>query len=627
VRPGLVNLTDPNLCARAEAAAAHETMPPGPRAEIPPLREAFQQFMRLLRLIRPYWPALFKGMVLGLVLGLFGMATPYLSKLLIDEVYPTGNLTIMHVLVLGILAVTVASSLMGAIRFYFTTYTTAHLANATSLLFFNHLQHLKVRFFDEHRVGEVVSRFADVRSALNTVARVFETLFVNGAYLLLVPPIMFLLQWKLAVVSLVTIPLTVAITTFSARLVRGYWKRAAEASAELSAFQVEVLSHIRTLKALGAEHGVYEKASQALQGAMQMQLMASSRGQVFAALNAIASALGTAVFTWYGWMLIVRGEMTLGTYIAFSAYVGYLYTPLTQITGLFADFQQSAVNLGRMFEYLDMAPEQDPTLAYLPPPPLQTVVRGDIRLHGVCFGYSDAREVLHGVDVHFPRGAVTSIVGASGAGKSSLLRLVTRMEEPSAGEVCVDGAPISAISIPDLRRQVTVVWQEFSMMQGTIWDNLTLGAPDPSKSRVDDAVRVCRLDGLVRELPEGYDTSVAEWGATLSGGQRQRMALARALIRDAPVLLLDEATSNVDMQTETEILRDLFARLEGKTVIFVTHRVPTAALADQVVVVEAGRVVAVGPHAELLQESEAYRRLQGGGPGDPRRLRATPQTT
>ena len=612
---------------RRHPTQRHETMPPGPRPDIPPLKEAFQQFMRLLRLIRPYWSSLLKGMVLALALGVLGMATPYLSKLLIDEVYPTGNLRMMHVLVLGILAVSVGSAVMGGIRFYFTTFVTSRLANAASLLFFNHLQHLRVRFFDEHRVGEVVSRFADVRSALNTVARVFETLFVNSAYLLLVPPVMFLLQWKLAVVSMIAIPITVAITTLSARMLRGYWKRAAEAYADLGAYQVEVLSHIRTLKTMAAEHTVYDRASRSIQGAMQVQLKAAAWGQAATAMNTAAQALGTAVFTWYGWILIVRGEMTLGTYIAFSAYVGYLLTPLTQITGLFSDFQQSAVNLGRMFEYLDSPTEQDPTLAYEPRPPLQTVVRGNIGMRGVCFGYSSAREVLHEVDVSFPRGAVTSIVGTSGAGKSSLLRLIMRMEEPSAGEVLVDGKPIGSISIPDLRRQVTVVWQEFAMMQGTIWDNLTLGATDPSRARVDDAVRLCQLEPLIRDLPHGYDTSVGEWGSTLSGGQRQRLALARALIRDAPVLLLDEATSNVDMQTENEILRGLFARMEGKTVIYVTHRVQTAALADQIVVVEAGRVVAVGPHAELMQNSETYRRLQGGGMDDARRMRAAPKTT
>ena len=585
--------------------------------------------MRLLKLIRPYWNPLFKGMVLGLVMGVFGMITPYLSKLLIDQVYPTRNLTLMHVLVLGILAVSVSSAVMGAIRGYFTTYTTSHLGNATSLLFFNHLQHLTVRFFDEHRVGEIMSRFADVRNSLNSVSKVFETIFVNGAYLVLVPPFLFLLQWKLAIVSLITVPLTVLVTTMSARILRKYWKQSAEAYADLGAFQVEVLSHIRTLKALALENHIYDRASQQIQGALRVQLKAGGYGQAFGMLNAVIRSLGTAVFTWYAWTLILKQEMTLGDYIAFTAYMGYLYNPLTQITTLFSDFQQSAVNLGRMFEYLDLPVEQDPSNAYVPHPPIQHRVKGDIRVRDVSFGYAAGKEVLHDVTCVFPRGTITAIVGPSGAGKSSLLRLITRMEEPTTGQIFLDDTPTTAISHADLRRQVSVVWQEFSMMQGTIWDNLTLGADDPSRARVDDAVRLCRLESLMAGLPDGYQTSVAEWGATLSGGQRQRMSLARALIRDTPVLLLDEATSNIDMQTETEILRDLFGRVEGKTVIFVTHRVATAALADQIVVVEAGRVTGTGTHADLFRDHEGYRTLHGGDRGieDGRRLRAIPQTS
>jgi ABC-type multidrug transport system fused ATPase/permease subunit len=180
------------------------------------------------------------------------------------------------------------------------------------------------------------------------------------------------------------------------------------------------------------------------------------------------------------------------------------------------------------------------------------VAGGDFELRGVGFGYVPGREVLHEVDVRFPRGAITSIVGPSGAGKSSLLRLLLRLEEPEHGEVYVDGTLISNISLPDLRRQLSVVWQEFGLMQGTLWENLTMGTENPSAAQVDEAVRLCRLDTLVQSLPEGYKTSVGEWGSTLSGGQRQRLALARALIRDAPVLLLDEATSNVDLMTELD---------------------------------------------------------------------------
>ena len=599
-------------------------MPPIQPAEIPPLREAFQQFLRLLRLIRSYWGSLGKGIALGLVLGMFGMVIPYLSKLLIDEVYPSRNYTLMHVLVLGILAVTVAQAVMSAIRGYFTAYTTSHLANATSLLFFNHLQHLKTRFFDEHRVGEIMSRFADVRNSLNSVSRIFETLFVNGVYLVLVPPFLFLIQWRLALVALMTVPLTMIVTTLSARLLRKLWKRSAEAYADLGAFQVEVLTHIRTLKAMALENYIFTRASKQLQDALQVQLKAGGLAQVFTAITSMIRALGTALYTWYGWTLILRGEMTIGDYIAFTAYMGYLYNPLQQITTLFSDFQQTAVNLGRMFEYLDMPVEQDPTGSYQAPALVSHTLEGDIRLRDVSFGYSAEKRVLHDVTLHFPRGTVTAVVGPSGAGKSSLLRLITHMEEPSAGQVYLDGVPLPSVPLADLRRQVSVVWQDVGMMQGSVWENLTLGAPDATLAQVEDAMRLVRLDALIRDLPDGYGTHVAEWGATLSGGQRQRLALARALVRDAKVLLLDEATSNVDMQTETEILRDLFPRLEGKTVVFVTHRVPTASLADQIVVLVGGRVSAVGPHAELIQSSDVYRALHGvGAPADDtRRLRA-----
>ena len=581
-----------------------------PHADIPPLREAFQQFLRLLRLIRPFWGMLAKGMVLGLVLGLVGMITPYLSKLLIDEVYPSQNVTLMHILVGGIFAVTVATSVLGAIRSYYTLHVTSRLGNATSLMFFNHLQHLSARFFDEHRVGEIMSRFADVRSSLSSISNIFSTIFVQGAYLLLVPPFLFLLQWKLALLALVTVPLTVLTTMLSARILRHYHKRTAEAFADLSAYQVEVLSHIRTLKVLAQEHRIYRRAQHEIRGAMQQQLRAGALSHGFGFVTGLVNALGMALLTWFAWRLILGGEMSLGDYIAFMAYVGYFMRPLQQFTGAFANFQQTAVNLGRMFEYLDSPAEQDPALAYEPLAPVSGRIEGRIELSDVHFGYDAAKPVLRGVDLLLQPGTVTAVVGASGAGKSSLLRLICRMEEPQKGEIRLDGRPIALLPISDLRRQVSVVWQEFSLLQGTIWENLTLGLDkEPPRERVDAAVRICRMDEVIEALPAGYDTLIAEWGASLSGGQRQRLALARALLRETPILLLDEATSNIDLEAEAEILRNLFAGRTRRTMLFITHRVASAAWADQVCILEEGEVAGVGTHEELLRSCAPYQRL------------------
>ena len=590
--------------------------------EAPPVRDAVNQYRRLLVLLRPYWGRLVRSMLLALVIGLIGMAPPYLSKLLIDEVYPARDVTLMHVLVGGLFAIAVSVAAMEAIRTYFQLHVSARLSDASALLFFNHLQHLRARFFEEHQVGEVMSRFVDVRQSLSTVAKAFGTVFVQAVYLVLVPPFLFLLEWRLALVALAFAPLTVGITLLSARVLRTYFKRMAEGYAEFRAYQVEVYSHLRTLKTLALEPLIFDRARRQIDVALGHQLHAGIVGQGFSLATSVVRALGTAAFTWYGWTLIIQQEMTLGTFIAFTAYLAFFTEPLTQITQMVAEMQQSAVGLARMFEYLDEPAEQDPASAYQAPVPVQHPLRGRVELRGVGFGYRAEEPVLHDIDLVLEPGELTAVVGQSGAGKSSLLRLICRLEEPVTGHVVFDGVSGGQIALADVRRQVAVVWQDTSLFKGTIWENLTLGVPNPSRVMVDDVVALCRLDELLSRLPRGYETNVAESGASLSGGQRQRLSLARALIRDTPILLLDEATSNIDQQTEGAILGELFARRSNRTTLYVTHRVSTVAEADKICVMRDGRVVGVGSHASLLAACDPYVDMVKAGSRDPGRLQA-----
>jgi len=577
--------------------------------DVPTLREAAQQFSRLVRLIRPYWTPLIKGMLLALVLGMVGMVSPYLTKLLIDEVYPTENVTLMHVLVGGVLALTLASTLLGTIRSFFTLYVNTRLSIATRLLFFNHLQHLHTRFFEEHRVGEINSRFQDVGRALESLTKVFQTLFVDGVYLLLVPPFLFFLEWRLALVAIICLPLTFLITALSGPILRRYWKRTSEAYADLNAFQVETLSHIHTFKAMALEHQIYGKGQELMGEALRHQIKAGGLGHAFGAISGVLRGLNTALFTWFGWTLILSQEMSLGDYMAFTAYIGYLYNPLYKFVNLFSEFQQSAVHLSRMFEYLDTPAEQDPTTVYSPPAPISRPLNGEYRLDGVSFGYKPQRPVLKEIELEVSPGSVTMLVGPSGSGKTSLLRLLSGLEQPDAGTLWVDGVPVTQLPLAELRRQVAVVWQDVSLINGSLWDNLTLGAEAPEARELDRIVRLCGLSEVVGELAEGYETTVAEWGSSLSAGQRQRVAIARALIRNTPILLFDEATSNIDVETEMEILQGIFSYLRGKTVVFVTHRMASAALGDRVCVLDAGRLVGYGKHRELLADCGLYRRM------------------
>lgn len=581
---------------------------------VPTLRQATRQFARLLRLIRPYWTPLLQGIGLALLLGLLGMIPPYLTKLLVDEAYPAENVTLMHVLVGGVLALALSATLLGTLRGYFSLHINTRLNTATRLMFFNHLQHLPVRFFDRHQVGEITSRFQDVGRALDSISRVFQTVFVQGVYLLLVPPILFLLEWRLALVAIISLPLTFSVTALSGPILRKSWKRSSEAYADLNAFQVETLSHIRTFKTMGLEHDVYQRARGLVDHAMVAQLRAGGLGQAFGAVNGVLYALNSALFMWVGWTLILTQRMTLGEFLAFAAYISYLYNPIQQLIQLFSDFQQSAVHLSRMFEYLDEPVEQEPSLVFESPAPLQTHLRGGFALRDVTFGYTQGNPVLRQVEVEFPAGSVSAVVGPSGSGKTSLLRLLAGLEHPEHGVVAADGSSLEEISLRDLRRQIAVVWQEVSLVKGTFWENLTLACGSVEKAEVDRILALCGLSEVLRELPDGYQSTVSEWGSSLSAGQRQRVALARALLRKAPVLLLDEATANVDVETEQGILEGVFAELQGSTVIFVTHRLASASLADHICVLREGRVEGFGSHQELIESCPPYRRmLQAGG--------------
>ena len=573
------------------------------------LRDSFRYLVRLLVLVKPYWGKLAKGLSLSLVLGLIGMVVPYLTKLLIDKVYPSQDVTLLGVIVLTVLGISMASTIIGTLQGYYNLVINAHLNNSTSLMFFNHLQHLKIRFYDDHRVGEVMSRFRDVGKSLGAVSNLFQVILVNGIYLFLVPPFLFLLNWKLAFVSLISLPLTVVIISASGKFVRKYWKRSAEAFAELNAFQVESLSNIQLIKSMVLETYVFRKCKDQIEKAVNIQLRAGAVGQTMGLFNSFIRIVNTALFTWLGWKYILTKEMTLGDYMAFTAYIGYLYNPLAQVVGLFSDFQRSSVSLSRMYEYLDSDVEQTPDFVYKDASPLTNKIHGDIELRNVGFSYDGGKTILSNVNLKIAQGTVIAILGPSGSGKTTLLRLLSGMETLREGTILFDGRPSSSFTLYELRKQVSVVWQEVGIVKGSIWDNLTMGLEIPDEVAVNRLMEICKMDELIKSLPNGLQTELSEWGSTLSSGQRQRIAIARAVLRNSPVLLLDEVTSSIDIATEVDLLKNLFEFLKGKTIIFVTHRMTCTHLSDKICFLEGGQIGSTGSHEELLVENPWYRQM------------------
>jgi ABC-type bacteriocin/lantibiotic exporter with double-glycine peptidase domain len=604
---------------RAFLPAALPAAPPA----APSLQHSLGYFVRLLRLMRPYWGEMGASLALGLVVGLLGLIGPYFTKSYFDRVYPARDFTLLHALVLGALTLTLTTSVVGSLRGYHADAIASKVSAAVGLMYFNHLQHLPVSFYERRHVGEVVSRLSDVNASLATIARTLQTVLMSGLYFLIVPPFLISLSWKLSLVALMTTPLTIAVATFTGRTSRRLYQRSAEASAALVAAQVEILSHIRLCKSLAAEHAVYSDVRAHAHGVLTTHLRASGGSMVIALINSCVAALGAAVFAWYAWTLVLRGEMTIGGYLAFAAYLGLLTGPAGQIASLVADFQQSAVSLGRTFEYLDHEPEQAAESAYERPAAIARPIRGELTLAHVSFGYTDNSQILRDVSLCFRPGTVTALVGGSGAGKSSLIKLLSRSVAANRGALHVDGRPFSEVPLSEFRRQVSVVWQDQALFRGTVLDNLVTRGEEIAASCLEDAVRACRLDDYIACLRDGYATPVAEWGANMSGGQRQRFALARALLRKTPILLLDEATSQLDMETEDLVLRAIIARAREQTLVFATHRVATASLAHQVCVLEEGRVVEFGTHEHLSRSNGIYERMLRVAPtGDARSVQA-----
>jgi ABC-type bacteriocin/lantibiotic exporter with double-glycine peptidase domain len=565
------------------------------RATWESLRHSLALFARLVRLVRSFWGAMGREMTLGLVVQAAALAPPYLTKLLIDRAYPSRDVGLVNVLVGGIFAVSLGKSLLRGLRDYYRLYIVANLKKSIRQFFFNHLQHLPMRFFDQHRVGEVMSRFNDVDSALGMLGETFRTLLLSGVYLLLIPPLLLGLDWRLALIALVGIPLNVLVTTLSGRILRPYWQELAEASAELRAFQVETFSHIRTFKGFALENLLYARNEERLETVVREQTRTGRISHSFGVLSGVTQAVITALYVYLGWRLILQGGLSLGDFIAFTAYVGMLYDPLSNLIGLFSEVQNASVHVERMFEYTDTEAEQSPESARLPRRRAQGF-DGSIELHGVAFGYEDGSPVLSDLDLSVPSGTRVAVVGASGSGKTSLLRLMTRLEKPAAGSIHVGGYDLRRLPLPTLRSGVSVVWQEPSILRGSFLENLTVGAPSAGREEVDRVVRLCRLDEVLERMPAGYDTLIGEWGSNLSGGQRQRLMLARAVLRKAPILLLDEVTSNIDVETEQEIFEDLFATLDGTTILYVTHRPASARMADVILQLHGGKLAEVAAH-------------------------------
>ena len=571
------------------------------------------QVWQLVCLLREYWPRIGRSVAVAIVLLLLTLPGPYVTKLLIDNVYPHEDATLLHFILLSTGVLAIFTGMISSVSSYFGQRVASMMSFEFQARFFCHLQTQDVGFFDRRETGEILSRFEDMQASLGNTISMVTTGVMNIMHLLIFPAVLLYIDWRLALLSLAALPFDTLLVHLTRRRVRRLTELSAETSAQLSARSFESIGQIRTVKSLGIEDMIASRMRAILLDLARNEVRTGAVSALSQFGSTLIKALSSLAYGWYGWTQVLAGNLSLGTYMAFSGYVGYLYGPIGSLIGLVPQFEATLVHARRFLELYRM----QPSIRDCASSRRITRAAGRIEFRNVSFAYADEL-VLHGINLEIRPRTTVAVVGKSGSGKSTLAKLIPRFYDPTEGIVTLDGVDIRELSLNSLRENVGFAMQGGVLFQGTVMDNLILDRRVPYQA-VAAAAKAAHVDEFVAHLPQGYDTVIGERGCDLSEGQKQRIGLARALLAEAPILILDEPTAALDGDSEAHVQQALRAVGRDRTVLVIAHRLPTIREADEIVVLEAGRIEERGSHGELVRGGGLYAKLWehstvGGGP-------------
>ena len=550
-------------------------------------------------------------MILLVISSLVGLATPFLTRIAIDDALPARDLHLLALVVGGMVAVTVATSVFGVLQTWISTLVGQRVMHALRTEVFSHLQRQSLAFFTRTKGGEVQSRLTnDVNAMQSVVTNTATSIATNVTTVAATAIAMAALSWRLSLLSLVVLPPAIWLTRRVALLRRDVTTRQQRQLADMLS-QVDeglTVSGVRLTKTMGAGQAVADRFSVTSSELVDLEVRAQLAGRWRMATMSVIFAIIPALLYLAAGFPATSGGMTIGTLVAFVALQSAVFRPVMGLLNTGVQVVSSMALFSRIFGYLDLTVDVPEPKHPLPVDPTQT--RGELRFEGVSYRYPGAEtEAVRSVTLRVPAGQSLALVGQTGSGKSTLAGLVARLADPTTGRVTIDGIDLRDIAPATLASIVGVVSQETYLLHDSIAANLRFAKPYATDAELWEALEIAQIDDLVAGLPAGLDTVVGSRGQRFSGGEQQRLAIARTVLRDPKIIVLDEATSALDNDTERELQAALDALAAGRTTLTIAHRLSTIRDADQIAVLDHGRIVETGTHSELIESAGRYAQL------------------